>query len=111
MLEPGERTEADAIYEAEAPEYVKVPGELAGNHQKIMRNRVKKRHETINRRLKVFKALDTVFRHSIDKHSACFRVAAVCLQLAIDLGQQELFDVYEYDDTLTDAHARAYFGV
>ena len=111
MFDNGERTEADAIYEPEAPVFVKVPGELAGNDQALMRNRVKKRHETINKRLKVFGSLDVVFRHDIAKHSSCFRLAAVCLQLAFDLGQQELFDCLEYDDSLTDEQATEIFGV
>lgn len=110
MLEAGERVEGDLGYEADAPEYVKVPGELAGNHQKYMRKRLRKRHETVNRRIKVFKAVDTVFRQNMDKHGACFRVAAICVQLAMDLGQQQLFDVLEYDDNTTDDQAAQYYG-
>lgn len=108
----GERTEADSIYAAEAPEFCKVPDHITTrDDQKRMRIRLKKRHETINRRLKVFKSLDSTFRHSISKHSMCFRSAAVMLQLALECGQQELFDVREYDDRLSDRQATAIYGV
>jgi hypothetical protein len=41
----------------------------------------------------------------------CFRSAAVMLQLALECGQQELFDVREYDDRLSDRQATAIYGV
>lgn len=111
QLDVGERVEADAIYQAEAPMYAKTGDYPTRQDQKLMRSRVKKRHETINRRIKVFKSLDRVFTHSILKHSQCFRVACIMTQIAFECGQQELFDVREYDDRLSDAQATAIFGV
>lgn len=110
-LDEGERVEADLGYEAEAPRYVKVPGNLAGVNQKKMRGRLRKRHETINRRLKVYRSLKTTFRQSTLKHSICFRCAAILLQLALESGQQALFDMREYDDRLTDQQATEIFGI
>lgn len=111
QLAPSERVEADMIYKAEAPLYVKVPDYPTPPGQEFMRNRVKKRMETINRRLKVFGSLTKTFTHSIEKHSMCFRTSAIVLQLALECGQQELFDCREYDDTLTDAQASVVWGV
>ena len=80
-----------------------------------MRKRLRQRHETINRRLKCFKVLKTTFRHykkeGIKKHSLCFRGAAIMLQLAFETGQQELFDMREYDDRISDREATMIYGV
>ena len=109
MLEEGEHVEADAIYAAEAPQYVKVRDHhvTAGldEDRKKMRGRAARRHENVNRRLKVFKSLEVVFRHSAEKHSMCFRTSAILIQLSFENGDQALFDVREYDDTLTDFQA------
>ena len=68
-LQEGERVEADDIYESEAPHKCYTPRHcLVRQDQKLMRNRIKKRHETINRRLKVFKSLNVVFTHSVERH-------------------------------------------
>lgn len=108
MLEPGERVEADDGYRAEAPRFCKTPNHwLTRKDQERMRGRLRRRHETINRRIKVFKALDVVFRHNVEKHSICFRVACIMVQLAIECGEQALFDVREYDDRLSDDQAEA----
>ena len=52
-----------------------------------------------------------MFTHSVAKHGACFRCAAILVQLAFDIGQQELFEVLEYDDSITDEQATEIFGV
>ena len=109
MLDPGERVEADAIYAAEAPQFVKVRDHhvTAGldEDRSKMRGRAARRHETVNRRLKVFQSLEVVFRHSAEKHSMCLRTSAILTQLSFENGDRALFDVREYDDTLTDFQA------
>ena len=40
----------------------------------------------------------------------CFRAVAVANQLAMELGE-ELFDVREYDDRLTDEQITALYGL
>ena len=47
---------------------------------------LRSRHETVNRRFKVFGALKQCFRHSPTKHHAFFRSAVVLVQLAHQLG-------------------------
>lgn len=112
QLKDGERVEADDIYEPEAPHTCYTPRHvLVRGDQKLMRNRIKKRQETINRRLKVFKSLNVVFTHSVNRHSICFRCAAILVQLALECGEQELFDVREYDDRLSDEQATEIWGV
>ena len=113
MLEDGERVEADDGYVGECPGKVKVrKNHLTVNEEQgAMRARLGRRQETVNRRIKVFAALNTTFRQSIRKHSICFRCAAILVQMAFELGQQEMFDMREYDDRLTDAQATAIWGV
>ena len=55
------------------------------------------RHETINGRFKVFEVLTKSFRHSLAKHSSCFRAVAVITQLNIENGQP-LFQVAYQDE-------------
>jgi len=105
MLEDGERIEADKGYQGEAPRYCKTNDQSYPSCREDngrIKARVQRRHETINNRLKSYKALDVVFRGSIRRHSICFRAAAVLLNLAFHSGEQELFDVREYDDDLND---------
>ena len=97
---------------------VSVPGGHIAHRQDqhLMRRRLRKRYETVNRRLKVFKVLDTVFGHhkngeGLRKHLICFRVAAIMAQLALECGQQQLFDMREYDDDISDNEATEIFGV
>jgi hypothetical protein len=111
MLLVGERVEADDGYLAEFPLACKCPGALfTRQDQKKMCGRLRRRHETINKRLKIFGCLTIRFRHSAAKHAACFRCAAVLTQLLIKNGE-ELFDVREYDDRLSDNQVEQLFGL
>jgi len=105
MLEDGEHVEADNGHVGEAPSKCKIidkscPRTRDDNGR--IKARVQSRHETINRRLKTHKALNTVFCGSIEGHSTCFRAAAVMIRLAFESGEQELFDVRECDDDLNN---------
>lgn len=96
-LEPFERVEADDGYIAEAPERVRCPKCVTvPQERKAMMSVVRSRHETINRRLKQWRILKTMFRHDITMHETAFTAVAVMTQIAISNGEP-LFDV-EYSD-------------
>jgi hypothetical protein len=113
MLERGERVEADQGYIGECPEKVKVPK----NHVTVdpergeIKARLGRRHESVNRRLKVFRSLSTTFWHSIEQYSICFRASVVLVQLAFDGGEKYLFDVREYEDQFSDWHPSIVFNL
>jgi hypothetical protein len=99
LLEPNERVEADEGYMGEFATHVKPGSDYAATLDfKIMQERVRLRHETVNKRLKQFGSLRKRFDHSIFQHSCCFYAAAVLTQFAIEDGEP-LFEV-EYDDTV-----------
>ena len=94
-LEESERVLADLGYRGD--EKTKVPGPLYTEEAyKQMVKRVASRHETVNKRIKIFNCLTHPFRHGIAKHAACFRAVTVITQLAIENGEP-LFQV-QYDD-------------
>lgn len=100
LLEENERVEADDGYVGEDPSNIKVPGSIVhqhGNKQLYVRGRVRRRHETVNKRIKQFKCLDTVFRHNLDFHGDCFRACAVLTQLQFEIGHP-MFSTDEYKD-------------
>lgn len=111
MLSPGERVEGDDGYMGDCPQYCKCPGAYgAARSQEKMRGRLRMRHETVNERLKHFTCLTERFRHDAEKHAAAFRAVAVLTQLAIE-GGEELMDMREYDDNLTDAQVEQLYGL
>ena len=63
-LEPNERVEADDGYQHGDPEFVKSKSGIFHENNGI-RNTVRARHETVNKRLKQFGALSSVFRHGV----------------------------------------------
>ena len=91
-LDDNERVEADAGYVAEHPGKVKAPSPLYDKKYTKMKEDVGKRHETVNMRIKTHNCLTEAFRHSVQQHAACFRVAAILTQIAIEQGEP-LFDV------------------
>ena len=99
-LDPFERVEADDGYVGEDPANIKVPGSVVHDHddrQLIVRTRVRRRHEGINKRIKQFKCVETVFRQDIAFHKDCFFACAVLTQLEIENGHPH-FDTSEYKD-------------
>lgn len=96
----GERVEADDGYRGEDPEYCKTPCGIWHDQSEeslALRSRVRRRHETINKRLKQFKCLSETFRHDILFHGYCFRAVAVLTQLSINHGKP-LFPIDGYSD-------------
>jgi hypothetical protein len=97
-LDEGERVEADDGYRGEAPRHVKCPKSM-GAHAitESMQALVRRRHETVNKRLKQWGILKQVYRGELHTHGLAFRVCAVVThQLAIENGEP-LFSV-DYDD-------------
>jgi hypothetical protein len=109
MLEHGERVEADKGYRGEAPQHCITPDCPIEPNRVGLHRRVALRHETVNKRFKNWGCMAQRFRHSVQKHSACFRMSAILTQLAIESGE-ELFDVREYNDLVDDEYIRDVLG-
>lgn len=111
QLDDGERVEADNGYMGESPHYCKCPDAYTSSaRRRRMVARVRNRHESVNSRLKIYGCLTTSFRHGIEKHGWCVRAIAVLTQLAMENGE-ELFDVSEYEDGVTDVDVAILYGL
>ena len=96
-LEEGERVETDMGYKASAPKYVKCPGTIWSDKEKMkMQTRVCARQETVNKRMKNWNILKAPYRHDIVDHQIVFVAIAVLTQLSFENGEP-LFEV-EYND-------------
>jgi hypothetical protein len=100
FLGVGERVEADDGYVGEDPLTTKVPSSGVHFHGEAMlkmRQRVRSRHETVNKRIKQFTIVRETFRHDLTLHGDCFYACAVLTQLMIKSGHP-LFQVEDYED-------------
>ena len=98
-LGPNERVEADDGYIGEAPEHIKCPKSFTNPAEtEKMQQRVRARHETVNKRFKQWGCLSQRFHHEIGRHDDVFRAVAVITQLAIELGEP-LFSA-DYSDAV-----------
>ena len=80
-LDENERVEADDGYLAGDPKYVKSKsGVWHHEDNRGVRNTVRARHETVNKRIKQFGALSSVFHHSPLKHNEVFQEGEVKTQ-------------------------------
>ena len=97
FLHEGEMAVADRGYPGE-DEHIKTPllYHFLSREEMAMAGTARARHENVNGRFKFFKVLVKPFRHSLAKHSACFRAVAVITQLSINHGSP-MFEV-EYRD-------------
>lgn len=97
-LDKNERVEADAGYASLDPEYTKTPeGVSSSKEAEDMKNRVRARHETVNKRMKQWAILRKVFHNNdLTKHSFVLRAVAVITQLSFENGEP-LFQV-DYKD-------------
>ena len=94
-LDEGERVQADRGYAGD--ERVKAPGPLYTEDAYLkMSKKIASRHETVNKRFKIFQCLVHRFRHDVVKYTICFRAIAVITQLGIENGEP-LFQV-NYND-------------
>ena len=95
-LEKDERVEADDVYHGDDPIYCKTPRGSSslseGAKAKEVRQRIRSRHETVNKRIKDFGILSQVYRHKLIDHCHVFRAVVVLTQLAIENGEP-LFEI------------------
>ena len=66
-----------------------------------MMSMVRHRQETINKRFKDWKILDSQFRHDVRVHRDVFAAIAVLSQIAIQHNGEDLFEV-EYSDRMEE---------
>ena len=95
-LKKGEKLEADLGYRGEDLK-INTPNELGREDLEKMKSNARHRHETVNRRMKIFGVLAQRFRHDIvSTHSMSFRAVAVIVQLNIET-HASLYEVdYDY---------------
>lgn len=99
-LEHDEMCEADGGYKGE-PYKIKTPKAASTAEESYMKTIARSRHETANKRFKIFEILKKRYRHALEKHSACFRAVAVVTQLSIEYGHP-LYEVEYYDMSKTN---------
>lgn len=96
LLEEGERIETDNGYKHLDPEFCLSKSGARGfasNHK--VRERVRARHETVNKRFRNFNIVKAVYRHDLLKHGMVFHAVVTLTQLSIESGEP-LFDCSEY---------------
>jgi hypothetical protein len=102
-LEDGERVESDYGFRGVLPQFSKCPSSIGTLVEcEAMQQRIRSRHETVNKRYKQWKLLKSIYKGKIEHHGSYFRVAAILTQLNIDYGEC-LFDV-EYEDPHYDTY-------
>ena len=95
-LDADEKAEADDGYIGEPTKILAPKTNTRTIPDKNLRQRVRNRHETINKRLKDWKCLAVVCRHSLRQHATMFRAVATICQVSINSGEK-LFPV-DYND-------------
>ena len=93
--------EADRGYHGELF-YIRVQADAKCSDERYMKTNARSRHETANKRFKIFEILKSRFRHPLGKHSACFRAVVVIAQLSIVHGSP-LYAVEYFDELKTNA--------
>ena len=92
LLFPWERVEADLGYRGDKS--VHGPDDHAPTFgQYIAKDKVRDRHETINKLFKEFNCLKQIFRHDISNHGTVFNAVAVITQLSIEMGERGPYKV------------------
>lgn len=99
-LDPGERIVADSGYhnKGDRPEvfYTKRGDRSIRDRQMSV---VRSRHETVNRRFKEFKAMQSVFRHDVKKHQMVMYAIAILVQVKIEDSENMVWEL-EYDERM-----------
>lgn len=88
----GEMVEADGGYRGD--DTVRCPHTVFSRADKRAKSKARARHETINARLKNFRALSSVFRHDRDLHQFVFHAVAVITQICFENGSPPFSVVY-----------------
>ena len=63
------------------------------NEQRMFKRRARSRHETLNRRIKIYKCTSNCFVHSMQKHGMVFEAVCVLVQYQIE-SESPLFAVW-----------------
>jgi hypothetical protein len=92
--------EADGGYAGEKF-YIKIPADATSEDEEYMKKVTRSRHETANKRFKIFEVLKRRFRHELEKHSSCFRAVVVITQLSIE-HEAPLYSVNYSDEMMTN---------
>ena len=92
MLTGGEKVIADLGYQGEPDHVVTPTGDISG-----MANRVRGRHEHVNKRFKQWNILHRVFRHQVERHQPAFFAIAVITEVALENGEP-LYAIVYIDD-------------
>jgi len=92
-LPPGKRAIGDKGYSGEQ-DFISTCNDLDPRELAAFKERVLARHETFNKRLKIFSCLTTKFRHGVDNHKIAFE--AVCVITALELEHSPLFDAWVF---------------
>ncbi len=83
FLEEGERCETDDGYQGSAPMYAKCPGVIEAVPEKAeMKQRVRSRQETVNKRFKNWAIFSNPYRHQLLEHQTVFGAIVVLTQLS-----------------------------
>jgi hypothetical protein len=83
MLEPGKRCETDRGYQGATPACVKCPGVVeADPNTAQIQQRIRSRQETVNKRLKNWVILSTMYCHNLLEHQTVFGAIVVLTQLS-----------------------------
>ena len=100
-LAPLERVVADKGYRGD--HRIHTPFEAKDDWHLAAMAKARSRHETINRRFKIYKALSATFRHDRNKHHAVFQAAVAITQIEIENGRPA-FGITEYEDFLQETN-------
>lgn len=92
-VDDGELTLADKEYND--TQYFLLPNQANSSQHKC----IMLRHESLNKRLRLFKVLNVPFRHTLEKHTTCFNAVANITELIIE-NEEPLFSVNEYTNIL-----------
>ena len=86
MLDNNEMVEADNGYKGE-PTTVRTRDDYVNQLENYEKNKIRARHETVNKRLKQFHILRQPFRHSREDHGFYFRATLALTQISINTGE------------------------
>jgi hypothetical protein len=96
-LDEHKRVEADNGYIGEVPQKVKCPGcALNPTENQAMKNWVQSRHKSLNKLMKNWAILMSLYHHDLIEHGNVFWAIAVIMQININVGEK-LFEV-DYSD-------------
>ena len=86
MLDDNEMVEADNGYKGE-PSKIRTRDDYKNKKERYEKDKIRARHETVNKHIKQFNALSTRFRHERSLHILFFKSALTLTQLSIDSGE------------------------